>query len=90
MTNDVKALRNFFIAGVKPQDVQQNTTTEAEVEESKEYDKRLDALNTGDEVILTSTNQRVKIVKTWGKEIIVNTPNGNKCVAKNELAYIEK
>jgi len=86
MTNDVRKLRDFFIEGKKPQT--QQAQEETQNEEPHEYDKRLDSLGTGDLVILKSTGQKVKIVKTWGKEIVVSTPTGNECLPKWELEYI--
>jgi len=87
MTNDVRKLRDFFI---KREDLQAQQQTETPQEVPQDYDKRLDGVGTGDEVILKSTGKKVKIVKTWGKDLVVKTPTGNECLPKWKLTYIPK
>lgn len=87
MTNDVRELRDHLIEGDKPKLVKDipNRRTNV-VEETHEYDKRLDTLGVGDHVLLKSTGQKVEIVKTWGKDFIVSTPKGNVSVGKHEIS----
>jgi len=40
--------------------------------------------------VQASTGQKVKIVKTWGKDLVVKTPTGSKCLPKWKLTYIPK
>lgn len=88
MTNNVKELRDHIIKGGKQKVVSnENSTKRNVVDETLEYDKRIDSLGVGDKVILKSTGQKVEITKTWGKDFIVSTPNGNVCVGKHEISF---
>lgn len=85
MTNDVKELRKHFITERKSQSESQQTDVESA---SIDYDKRLDKLSIGDEVIIKSTGEKVKIVKEWGNNLVVNTYTGSKSIGKAALSYI--
>lgn len=52
---------------------------------SDTYDKRIETLDVGDEVLLKSSGQRVKITKVGGSHFVVKKSDGKVCVSKKDV-----